>query len=150
MPPCAVACVTSCDINFVVNLVLTICGVWVGGVLHAIVMVVVFGFNEKELPRERRAKRLAGEREADYVRKDSSAPRERLKSSKKSSAPPPPLYDTRPPERRVLAPTYTPQGAGDGGGGVDLGAYPTGGDEYGQSSGGAGQSYQYGEDRKNM
>lgn len=80
-------------------------------------MIVIFGFNEKELPRKRRAARLAAEREQPTA--------------------PPPQYKSR--ERKPLAPTYAPRGAEDvgGGGSYDLGAYARAGDEYGQSSGSA-------------
>lgn len=98
-------------------------------------MIVVFGFNEKELPRKRRADRLAAEaelRESDNNRRKESVAPERLYDNKRS-----------PRERRVLAPAWTPKQTedGGGGGGYALGACPRRGDEYGQSSGGLGASH---------
>lgn len=57
MPPAAVACVTGCDLHFVLSIILVFLG-FVPAVIHAIVIIVIYGYEEKELPRDRRRKRL--------------------------------------------------------------------------------------------
>lgn len=58
VPPCAVACVTGCGMHFVLNLILFLFLTWIGGIIHAICIVVIYGFCNTDMPRQRRKDRL--------------------------------------------------------------------------------------------
>lgn len=66
--------------HFVLNLILFLFLTWIGGIIHAICIVVIYGFCKKEMPRHRRKDRLRAQQNDLF-----SAP-----------APSPPCYYTEP------------------------------------------------------
>lgn len=80
VPPCAVACVTGCGMHFALNLLLFLFLTWIGGIIHAICIVIIYGFSKRDMPRQRRKARLHAQQ------RDLSS----------ASALSPPCYDTMP------------------------------------------------------
>lgn len=66
--------------HFVLSLILFLFLTWIGGIIHAICIVVIYGFCKKDMPRQRRKDRLRAQQKDLF-----SAP-----------APSPPCYYTEP------------------------------------------------------